>query len=300
MADKSPFLADQLAFYQTHTAKMMELQAARGKSAIDPSSLIPSSSMFDALMGAFNTGAATSITSGQGSSSSSSIPAPAYSGTSSSSSSSLSPSSPSYTGNSPVSNPEADSKGLADTSSDWGIALGGAMSSHPGNLVGGALSLAVGNVAGVVKSLFGIGAETVASYQAIQALREPTVGENLGNNPTADAEAAASMGDTTAEAAVNYDSRVQQAPTPTYEPVYGAKTYGPGTSPSGYNANSVTVQGQLLGYKNSVTGEVTANKPSGSAGYTPTSTYENPYDTYFSNSSNPYSGYTTYGTSEGE
>lgn len=90
------------------------------------------------------------------------------------------------------------------------------------------------------------------------------------------------------------------APAATYEPVYGAKTYGPGKSPSGYNANDVTVQGQLLGYKNSITGEVTATKPSGSSGYTPTSTYENPYDTYFSNPSNPYGGYQTYGTSEGE
>lgn len=90
------------------------------------------------------------------------------------------------------------------------------------------------------------------------------------------------------------------APAATYEPVYGAKTYGPGKSPSGYSANDVTLQGQLLGYKNSITGEVTATKPSGSSGYTPTSTYENPYDTYFSNSSNPYGGYQTYGTSEGE
>ena len=99
-----------------------------------------------------------------------------------------------------------------------------------------------------------------------------------------------------------FDSAPVPAPAPaaTYEPVYGAKTYGPGKSPSGYNSNDVTLQGQLLGYKNSITGEVTATKPSGSSGYTPTSTYENPYDTYFSNSSNPYSGYTTYGTSEGE
>lgn len=90
------------------------------------------------------------------------------------------------------------------------------------------------------------------------------------------------------------------APAATYEPVYGAKTYGPGKSPSGYNANDVTVQGQLLGYKNSITGEVTSTKPSGSSGYTPTSTYANPYDTYFSNPANPYGGYQTYGTSEGE
>ena len=99
-----------------------------------------------------------------------------------------------------------------------------------------------------------------------------------------------------------FDSAPVPAPAPaaTYEPVYGAKTFAPGTSPSGYNANSVTMNGMLLGYKNSVTGEVTPTKPAGGSGYVPTSTYANPYDTYFSNSSNPYSGYQTYGTSEGE
>lgn len=96
------------------------------------------------------------------------------------------------------------------------------------------------------------------------------------------------------------DPAPSPAPAATYEPVYGAKTFAPGTSPSGYNANSVTMNGMLLGYKNSVTGEVTPTKPAGGSGYVPTSTYANPYDTYFSNSSNPYSGYQTYGTSEGE
>jgi hypothetical protein len=299
MADKSPFLADQLAFYQTHTAKMMELQAARGKGTVDPSSFMPSSQMFDELMGAFSTGAVATA----GAGASPTAPVSSGSGSSSSSSSSSSGSIYDFSGASD-SSPSASS-GSSD-GSDWGIALGGALSSHPGNIVGGLASIATGNAAGLLKSLFGIGAETVASYQAIQALREPAVGETAGNNPTADLEANAALGDAEAEAALNYDNRIQSTPAaaptpaPTYDPVYGAKTYAPGTSPTGYNANSVTVQGQLLGYKNSVTGEVTTTKPAESSGYTPTSTYENPYDTYFSNPSNPYSGYTTYGTSEGE
>lgn len=275
MANQSPFLADQLAFYQTHNAKLMELQAARGKSAVDPSSFMPSSSMYDELIGAFTSEKLGSAVSGK-------TPA----------SSEASASSIPYTGSSSSS---TDTATVGGNSDDLGIALGSALSDNPGAIAGGLASLATGNIPGVLKSLFGIGADAVSGYNAIQALRTPTQGENAGQTPTADLAAMAALGDTSAEAASNYDNRVQAAPS--FVPVYGDKTFAPGTSPQGYNANAVTISGQLLGYKNSVTGEITSSKPSASTG---SSSASNPYDDYFSNPSNPYSGYTTYGTSEGE
>ena len=155
----------------------------------------------------------------------------------------------------------------------------------------------------------GLGATLDGGFAGGQGFDVPTLGSSLAPAEAAPAPAreAAQMDGTQAAGMGGgllggFDSAPVPAPAPaaTYEPVYGAKTFAPGTSPSGYNANSVTMNGMLLGYKNSVTGEVTPTKPAGGSGYVPTSTYANPYDTYFSNSSNPYSGYQTYGTSEGE
>lgn len=95
------------------------------------------------------------------------------------------------------------------------------------------------------------------------------------------------------------------APAPQQEPAYTPIIYSGSYNPNG--APGQRYPGDISGYRNSITGEVTTTPPPGAAvtgsagsGYVPTSTYANPYDTYFSNSSNPYSGYQTYGTSEGE
>jgi hypothetical protein len=276
MANQSPFLVDQLAFYQTHNAKLMELQAARGKSAVDPSSFMPSSSMYDELIGAFTTEKLGSVV-----------------GSKTPTSSTASASSVHYTGSSSsVSPSNSSSQSLLDTSGnsdDLGIALRSALSNNPGAIAGGLASLAIGNLPGVLKSLFGIGADAVSGYTAIQALRTPAQGENAGQTPTADLAAMAALGDTGAEAASNYDNRIQQASQPTFTPVVYSGSYNPN------GAAGQRYPGEVSGYKNSVTGEITTSKPSIGS-----SSESNPYDDYFSNSSNPYSGYTTYGTSEGE
>lgn len=285
MADKTPFLADQLAFYQTHTAKLAELQASRGRGLVDPASLMPSSAMFDELMGAFKTSTGSSQASQP-----STIPAPATSGSSAASSSSSS--------NSPTSseNLRGSSSSSSDSMdpSDWGIAVGSALTNNPGAIIGGVASVAMGNIPSALRAAFTVSADTVAAYRAISSLREPTAGENAGQTPTADLAAMAALGDKDAEAASNYDSRAQQ---PSFEPVYGSKTFAPGTSPTGYNANPVTLTGQLLGYKNTATGEVVQGTPSNSGSG---SSAFNPYDDYFSNPSADPGGYATYGTSEGE
>jgi hypothetical protein len=285
MADKTPFLADQLAFYQTHTAKLAELQAARGRGPVDPASFMPSSAMFDELMGAFKTSVSSS--------------APANSSTPTGSSGYASPAGGSSSSNSPTSSENLRNSSSDSDSSDpgdWGIAIGSALSNNPGAILGGLASVAQGNIPSALRAAFTVGADTVAAYRAISSLREPTVGENAGQTPTADLAAMAALGDKDAEAASNYDSRVQQSQQPSFSPVYGDKTFAPGTSPTGYNANSVTLTGQLLGYKNSVTGEVVQQNPSSSS----SSSSSNPYDSYFSNPNADPSGYVTYGTSEGE
>ena len=72
-----------------------------------------------------------------------------------------------------------------------------------------------------------------------------------------------------------------------------------------YNPNGAPGQqypGEISGYRNSVTGEITRTPPQGAqiAGAAGSGSGDDPYSRYFSNPNNPYSGYQTYGTSEGE
>ena len=91
------------------------------------------------------------------------------------------------------------------------------------------------------------------------------------------------------------------APAPAPAPVYTPVIYT-----GSYNSNGAPGQqytGEISGYRNSATGEVTRQPPPGAsiAGAAGSgSSGSDPYSRYFSNSSNPYSGYQTYGTSEGE
>lgn len=120
----------------------------------------------------------------------------------------------------------------------------------------------------------GLGATLDGGFAGGQGFDVPTLGSSL-----APAEAA-------------------PAPAPVYTPViYNGS----------YNSNGAPGQqypGEISGYRNSATGEVTRQPPPGAAiagaAGSGSSSGSDPYSRYFSNPSNPYSGYQTYGTSEGE
>jgi hypothetical protein len=281
MADKTPFLADQLAFYQTHTAKLAELQAARGRGPVDPASFMPSSAMFDELMGAFKSPRSSRTPSSPSAPTGSS----GYSSPAGGSSSSNSPTSSENLRNSSSGSDSSDP-------GDWGIAIGSAFSNNLGAILGGLASVAQGNIPSALRAAFTVGADTVAAYRAISSLREPTVGENAGQTPTADLAAMAAPGDKDAEAASNYDNRIVRDALIAMGALVPSAEAGDFAPAGTYSAPGPVSSRDLPTSSSSSS----STKPA----YVPTSTYANPYDSYFSNPNANPSGYVTYGTSEGE